>query len=95
MPIDDMPEDMTGEVALYAGVIRCAVRDWIHHRNSKNVKLRTYAEDARRWLFGYSIEPNSLKCVCDFIGMDMTLVRSRAKQLASEHLTKRRNGNRE
>lgn len=83
IPIDDdVYKDLSPEQALYAAVLRNAIRDWLNYRRSSRVKKKKMAEEARQWLFSECEDNNSFNTICNFIDIDPITVRSRIKQIA-------------
>ena len=73
---------------LWVKVIIRAAADSVLYRDSKNIKLKRWAVDADRWLFGSSALFNSLESVCYHFDMDISRIRKFAKNLTRDSVKK-------
>lgn len=73
---------------LWIKVVIRAASDWVLYRESKNIKLRRWAEDAYRWLFEPSDLFNSLDNICYLFNLDKTLIRDFATNLTRDQVKK-------
>ena len=72
-------------IRLWASVVRRATVDWVLYRNHKDPKLRKIGIEADAWIFGEpSNEFSSFEGVCDIIGLPVSLMREKVKNLTEE-----------
>lgn len=72
-------------IKLWASVVRRATVDWVLYRDHKDPKLRKLGVDADAWIFGESADEfSSFEGVCDIIGLPVSLMREKVKNLTEE-----------
>jgi len=71
---------------LWAAVVRRAAVDWVLYHNHKSLKLKKVGADAGQWIFHDRSEDHicSFPIVCDILGLDPDLVRSKVTNLSEE-----------
>lgn len=73
---------------LWVKVIIRAAADYVLYRDSKNLKMKRWAMDAKRWLFEPSDLFNSLESICYHFDLDISKVRKFAKELTRDKIQK-------
>ncbi len=71
---------------LWAAVVRRATVDWVLYNEHESLKLKKIGADAGQWLFHDESEDHicSFKIVCDCLGLDPDLVRSKVTSISEE-----------
>jgi hypothetical protein len=73
---------------LWAKVIIRAAYDFALWKESDDLRLRNYAKDAERWLFGDSGLSNSFDRICEVLNIDGARIRKYAKELTRDQVKK-------
>ena len=71
---------------LWAAVVRRAAVDWVLYHNHESLKLKKIGADAGQWIFHDNSEDHicSFPIVCDILGLEPDLVRSKVTNLSEE-----------
>ena len=71
---------------LWAAVVRRATVDWVLYNKHENSKLQKIGADAGQWLFYDDSEDHicSFIIVCETLGLDPDLVRSKVTSISEE-----------
>lgn len=71
---------------LWAAVVRRAAVDWVLYHDHTSLKLRKVGADAGQWIFHEKDEDHicAFPVVCDILGLDPDLVRSKVANLSEE-----------
>jgi hypothetical protein len=83
-----LPESFTPYRVLWLKVVIRAAYDYALWKNSTDIRLRKFAQDAAKWLFESSTLPNSFDNICFFFRLPKKELRVWAKELTREQVKK-------
>lgn len=82
------PERYVPYRLLWVKVIIRAAYDFALWKDSRDLRLRKYAQDAEKWLFEPSTLVNSFENICYLFGLDIKKIRQYAQKLTKEDVKK-------
>ena len=83
-----LPERYAAYRLLWVKVIIRAAYDYALWRDAKELRLRKFAQDAERWLFGKSYLMNSFETICSVWYLPASKFRDWAKSLTRDQVKK-------